>query len=116
MGDRELARAHDTGVTGGDPSLHAEHSAILAAIEAWGDPDLSGALLVSTCEPCPMCSGLAVWSGLTTIMYGASIADTAAMGRSRILVTTKEMAEKSPRVVDVVGGVLRAECDALYRY
>ncbi len=116
MGGRELSRAHDTGMTAGDPSLHAEHSAILAAIQEWGSPDLTGALLVSTCEPCPMCSGLAVWAGITTIMYGSSIADTAAMGRSRILVSAKEMAEKSPRVVDVVGGVLREECDALYRY
>ncbi len=115
MGDRALARAHDTGVTRGDPSLHAEHSAILQAVEAWGSPDLTGALLVSTCEPCPMCTGLAVWAGVTTIMFGSSIADTAAMGRSRILVSAAEMAERSPQVLDVVGGVLRGECDELYR-
>ena len=84
MGDRVLARAHDTAVTGGDPSLHAEHTAILEAVRSRGGPDLTGALLVSTCEPCPMCTGLAVWAGLTTIMFGSSIADTAAMGRTRI--------------------------------
>lgn len=116
MGDRVLARAHDTGITGGDPSLHAEHTAILQAVKTWGSPDLTGALLVSTCEPCPMCAGLAVWSGLTTIMYGSSIAKTAAMGRSRILVGVREIAERSPRVVDVVGGVLGPECDLLYTY
>lgn len=116
MGDRELARAHDTGVTGGDPSLHAEHTAILKAIAARGTPDLTGALLVSTCEPCPMCAGLAVWSGVTTIMYGSSIAETAAMGRSRILISVDEMAAHSPRVVDVVGGVLRDETAPLYDY
>ena len=116
MGDRVLARTHDTAVKRGDPSLHAEHSAILEAIAAWGSPDLTGSLLISTCEPCPMCTGLAVWAGVTTIMFGSSIADTAAMGRSRILVGAAEMAERSPRVLDVVGGVLREECDSLYDY
>jgi len=115
MGDRELARAHDTGITQGDPSLHAEHTAILKAVAAWG-PNLTGALLVSTCEPCPMCAGLAVWSGVTTIMYGSSIAETAAMGRSRIQISVDEIAARSPRVVDVVGGVLSNETAPLYDY
>jgi tRNA(Arg) A34 adenosine deaminase TadA len=116
MGDRVLARAHDTAVTQGDPSLHAEHSAILEAIAAWGSPDLTGSLLISTCEPCPMCTGLAVWAGVTTIMFGSSIADTAAMGRSRILVGAAEIAARSPRVLEVIGGVLKEECDPLYDY
>ena len=116
MGDRVLSKAHDAAVTRGDPSLHAEHTAILEAMRAQGAPDLTGALLISTCEPCPMCAGLAVWSGVTTIMYGSSIADTAARGRTRILVSAREIADRSPRVLDVVGGVLQAETDALYSY
>jgi hypothetical protein len=43
------------------------------------------------------------------------MADTAAMGRSRILVGAKEIADRSPRVVEVIGGLLREECDKLYR-
>ena len=114
MGDRVLAKAHDTAVTTGDPSLHAEHTAILEAVRCWGSPDLTGSLLISTCEPCPMCAGLAVWAGVTTIMFGSSIADTAAMGRARILVGAAEIAERSPRVIEVIGGVLREQCDQLY--
>jgi tRNA(Arg) A34 adenosine deaminase TadA len=116
MGTEVLAQTHDTGITAGDPSLHAEHTAILQAIRHQGHPDLTGALIVSTCEPCPMCTGLAVWAGVTTIMYGSSIADTAAMGRSRIQVSASEIAERSPRVMEVMGGLLREECDSLYRY
>ncbi len=116
MGDTVLSKARDTAVTSGDPSLHAEHTAILEALKSRGSPDLTGALLISTCEPCPMCMGLAIWSGVTTIMYGSSISDTAAMGRTRIQVGAKEIADRSPRVLDVVGGVLRTECDTLYDY
>jgi tRNA(Arg) A34 adenosine deaminase TadA len=116
VGDVVLSKAHDTAVTSRDPSLHAEHTAILEAVKLHAAPDLTGALLVSTCEPCPMCTGLAIWSGVTTIMYGSSIADTAAMGRTRIQVSARELADRSPRVVDVVGGVLQEETDALYDY
>jgi tRNA(Arg) A34 adenosine deaminase TadA len=63
-----------------------------------------------------MCTGLAVWAGVTTMMYGSSIEDTAAMGRSRILVSATEIAGRSPRVMEVIGGLLREECDALYRH
>lgn len=114
LGDRVLARAHDTISTDRDFSQHGEFKAICQAVEALGGSDLCGALLLSTCEPCPMCTGLAVWANVTTIIYGSSIADTAAMGRTRIMVGAAEIAERSPTVLEVMGGVLKEECDRLY--
>ena len=61
-----------------------------------------------------MCTGLAVWANLTSIVYGASTADTARMGRSRILVDATESAARSPNMFEVIGGVLREECESLY--
>jgi tRNA(Arg) A34 adenosine deaminase TadA len=114
LGDEVLAKTHDTATSEGDPSLHAEFKAIREAIATVGSNDLCGAMLYSTCEPCPMCAGLAVWSNLTSIVYGASIADTARMGRSRILVGAAEIAERAPTVLEVIGGVLKDRCNALY--
>ena len=114
MGDRVVARANDTICTDSDPSQHGELRAIREAAAALGTPDLCGALLLSTCEPCPMCSGLAVWANVTTIVYGSSIPDTAAMGRTRIMVGAGEIAGRSPFTVEVIGGVLKEECDRLY--
>jgi hypothetical protein len=51
---------------------------------------------------------------LTTIVYGVSIEETAQLGKSRIHVSSKELADKSPAMVEVIGGVLRNECKALY--
>jgi len=115
LGKRVVGRAHDTVATEGDPSLHAEVSAIRQAVRTLGDPNLSGAILFSTCEPCPMCTSLAVWANLTTIVYGASIAETAQMGRSRILVSAQEIVDRSPAMVEVIGGVLEEQCRSLYR-
>ena len=114
LGHDILGKAHDTAVTQHDPSLHAEVNAIRQAVQALGDSNLSGAVLFSTCEPCPMCSSLAVWANLTTIVYGVSIEETAKMGKSRIHVSAKEIIEQSPVMVEVIGDVLRDECRSLY--
>jgi tRNA(adenine34) deaminase len=114
LGNRILGQAHDTAATEDDPSLHAEVNAIRQAVHALGDANLSGAVLFSTCEPCPMCSSLAVWANLTTIVYGVSIQETVQMGKARILVSAKEIVEKSPVMLEVIGGVLKEECKQLY--
>ncbi len=114
VGNEVLARAHDTAGTEGDPSLHGEVNAIRAAVRATGDPNLCGAVLFSTCEPCPMCTSLAVWANVSAIVYGASIAETAALGRTRIHLTAQEVVERSPAIIEVIGGVLRERCLTLY--
>ncbi|MCP4536866.1 MAG: nucleoside deaminase [Chloroflexi bacterium] len=68
--DQIIGQAHDTAITERDPSLHAEVNAIRQAVKTLDDTDLCGAVLFSTCEPCPMCASLAVWANVTTIVYG----------------------------------------------
>lgn len=107
--------AHDTAITEKDPSQHAEFNAIRQAVTKFGDVNLCGGVLFSTCEPCPMCSSLAVWANLTTIVYGASIEETAKYGKSRIRIGAKEVVDRSPVMIEVIGNVQRKECEALYR-
>ena len=114
LGRAILGKAHDTTFTDHDPSRHAEVNAIRLAAQAQGDSNLSGAILFSTCEPCPMCSSLAVWANLTTIVYGVSIEETAKLGKSRIRVSAKEIVERSSVMIEVIGDVLRDECRSLY--
>ena len=114
LGDRIIGQAHDTTVTEKDPSLHAELNAIRQAVHTLNDNDLCGAVLFCTCEPCPMCSSLAVWANLTTIVYGISIEETVRLGKSRIQVSSTEIAEKSPVLIEVIRDVLKDECKSLY--
>lgn len=115
LGDRVLSAAHDTVATKADPSLHAEMNAIRCAATVVGASDLCGAVLFSTCEPCPMCSALAVWANVTTIVFGASIEQTLQLGKPRIQVSAAEMVERSPGWTEVIGGVMAEECLDLYR-
>ena len=55
-----LGQAHNRVLLTNDPTAHAEVEAIRAAAQQIGSPHLDGAVLYSSCEPCPMCAGGAV--------------------------------------------------------
>lgn len=63
-----------------DPTAHAEVVAIRAACQALGDFQLSGCVLVSSCEPCPLCLSAALWARLDQVLYAADRNDAAAAG------------------------------------
>lgn len=114
LGDEIIATAHDTAVTDRDPSRHAEVNAVRAAIARLDETDLCGCVLFSTCEPCPMCSSLAVWANLSAVVFGASIAETSARGKARITIPAAEVVARSPVLMEVHSGVLASACLALY--
>jgi tRNA(Arg) A34 adenosine deaminase TadA len=62
-----------------------------------------------------MCAGLAVWANVTTIVFGASIEQTAQLGKPRIRVNATEIVDRSPGWTEVIDGVLAEECLDLYR-
>jgi tRNA(adenine34) deaminase len=115
LGENILVKAHDTAVTEHSPELHAELNAVRQAVRLTGDANLSGGILFSTCEPCPMCSSLAVWANLTTLVYGVSIEETASLGKASIRVAARQIVENSPVTIEVIGGVLAQECHELYQ-
>jgi guanine deaminase len=52
-----------------DPTAHAEIVAIREACKSIGHFDLSGAVLYTTCEPCPMCLSAIYWANVQTVYY-----------------------------------------------
>ena len=60
-----------------DPTAHAEVSAIRAACAKLGTFDLSGCVIYTSCEPCPMCLGAIYWAHIDKIYYGANQYDAA---------------------------------------
>lgn len=62
-----------------DPTAHAEVVAIRRAAEATGF-NLSGGVLYSSCEPCPMCLAAALWARIDRVVYAADRDDAASSG------------------------------------
>jgi tRNA(Arg) A34 adenosine deaminase TadA len=63
-----------------DPTAHAEVVAIRAACQALGDFKLTGCVLVSSCEPCPMCLASALWARVDRVVFAADRNDAAKAG------------------------------------
>jgi guanine deaminase len=110
-----VAAAHNTVWRDTDPTAHAEVNSIRAAAHALGSIDLSGCALYSTCEPCPMCLSAIHWSKIRRVVYGAAIADAAAAGFSELRMSAEELARRGGSGMVVEGGLLAAECRALFK-
>jgi tRNA(Arg) A34 adenosine deaminase TadA len=108
-----IAKARDTEKTAHDATAHAEIEAIRTASAKLGR-DLSGCILVSTHEPCPMCSTAALWSGISELAYGFSIKEAISRKRRRINITCKEIYERAGQEIILHQGILKAECSVLY--
>lgn len=63
-----------------DPTAHAEVVAIRTACRALGTHVLTGTVLVSSCEPCPLCLAAALWARVDGVVYVADRDDAARGG------------------------------------
>lgn len=63
-----------------DPTAHAEVVAIRHAAASLGTFDLSGAVLYTSCEPCPMCLASALWARIDRVVFAADRHDAARAG------------------------------------
>jgi tRNA(Arg) A34 adenosine deaminase TadA len=103
---------------------HAEILSIAFAQERRGCFDLGGDAdlpteLVASAQPCLMCLGAVLWSGVTRLVYGASAADvTGTLGFDEGPLPAGWIEEFRKRGIEVEGGRRRSEAAAvldLYR-
>ncbi len=110
-----VAQAHNTVSRDSDPSAHAEINVIRSLTNKIKTPSLAGYSIYTTGEPCPMCATACVWTGVSEIIYGASIQDLIAINQSQIDISCEEIIAKSFRKISVIKGVLRDECLELFK-
>ncbi len=94
-----------------DPTAHAEILAIGAAASAMDSWRLEEAVLYVTLEPCAMCAGAIVLSRLSRLVFGAFDPKSGACGSLFNIVQDARLNHQ----VELVGGVLEAECGSLLR-
>ena len=69
--DGEIIAGRSNSVTiDNDPTAHAEVNTIREACRKLGTFDLSGCVVYTSCEPCPMCLGALYWAHIDRIYYG----------------------------------------------
>ncbi len=98
-----------------NPILHGEIATILDLADSQVDVEAQRLVLYTTAEPCPMCSGAILWSGIPSVVLGTAIATLKRLGLPQIELSCEEVASlASFGGFEVVRGVLEAECDALF--
>ena len=109
-----LSYTHNTVVLTTDITAHAEVNAIREACRSTGDIFLSGAIVATTCEPCPMCMAALHWARVDTVYYGATIADADAAGFNELQLPAAELLRLGGSKLKLVPQVLPAECKELF--
>lgn len=75
-----VGRGHNMVLADRDSTAHGEIMAIRDAEKTLDTYDLSGCVLYTTGEPCPMCLYAILWANIDAVYYGCTIADNAAIG------------------------------------
>jgi guanine deaminase len=104
-----IGLSHNLVWKNGDITAHAEVSAIRQACKKLKTIDLSGAVIYSTCEPCPMCFSACHWAKISKIVYGARIDDARKIGFSELGIANKKMKQSGQSPVTIQGDFLRRE-------
>ena len=74
-----VAVAHNTVIESIDATAHAEVNAIRLASKKLNTHDLSGCVLYTSAEPCPMCLSAIIWANIKEVYYANTKKDAANM-------------------------------------
>ena len=102
-----------------DSTRHIELELIQYVVGLHEGHYIEDCILYTTHEPCPMCSGAAVWSKLGGIVYGNTISDFKRHTnvknhlKWRIINISCKRIVKSEKI-KVFGGFMRKECNKLF--
>ncbi len=111
-GGEIIASRHNERELQSNPTAHAEILALQDAAKQLGSWRLpSGASLITTLEPCPMCAGAAWSARVGEVVFGAPDPKAGACGSLYNIGVDSRLNHQ----FEVIGGVLEAECAALLK-
>lgn len=110
-----LALRHNTVLASLDITAHAEIVALRTACIVAHAIHLPGAIVASTCEPCPMCMAALHWARVSSVYYGATIADAQRAGFNELELPAAEVLRLGKSSVRLVAGVRTEECRSLFQ-
>lgn len=114
QGDTLVARGRNLVASTRDPTAHAETVALREAGAALQQIDFTGCVLYTTFEPCPMCCGAILNSGVSTLVMGARY-DPAQTRWARYTVEALIDLTGRRATIEVVTGVLVQACFEIWR-
>ncbi|MEZ4523017.1 MAG: nucleoside deaminase [Thermomicrobiales bacterium] len=107
-----IARGRNLVSTNHDVTAHAETVALREAGAALETENFEGCTLYTTFEPCPMCCGAILLSGISTLVVGGRPEPGASLWHDYTVEGLIDSLGRS-HTINVIGNVLADECVAL---
>lgn len=111
---RVIATAHNVVWKTTDITAHAEIHALRQACRKLKTIDLSGSVIYSTCEPCPMCFSACHWARISGIVYGTSIEDARRAGFNEFCVSNLALKKLGQTRVIIRSGYMKRQAQELF--
>lgn len=85
-----------------DPTAHAELVAIRDACKTLGVSQLTGCIIYTSCEPCPMCLGAIYWARPDRVYYANNRYDAASIGFDDSFIYDELKSEIEDRTIPMI--------------
>lgn len=109
-----VSACHNTVWMTTDITAHAEINALREACRSTSRILLEGAIVATTCEPCPMCMSALHWARVDTVYFGATIEDAEAAGFNELSIPAAQILKLGGSGVKLHENILRRQCADLF--
>ena len=110
-----VAEAYNTVRQDHDPSAHGEINVLRQAGQVLCTSDLSGSVLYTTGEPCPMCTSAILYARIDRVVYGASIPQIADFMK-QIPLRSREVIKAAGQPLALTEGIETEACLELLQH
>ena len=114
-----VLEAENTVTTGRDVTRHAELNLVRLACSSIAYADLLRHTLLTSCEPCAMCSGAIYWAGVGRVVYALSEERLLGLTGNHpdnptLMLPCREVFARGSRTTEVTGPLIEEEAAAAH--
>lgn len=111
-----ISVAHNSVLKDQNPTRHAEINAITLASQKLKSHDLTGCVIYSTTEPCPMCFSAIHWANIDHIIYGTDISDVQTLGFNELDISNEVLKNLANSTVTISKDFEKEACENLLEF
>ena len=113
-----LAVAENSQITEEQILAHAEMNLLHRAVRDFTPDVLATSTLYASAEPCAMCAGAIVWSGISRLVFGLSadrLHQLTGFSPQALVPSARDILAGAGRQVEIVGPVFESEAETILR-
>ena len=113
-----LAVAENSQVTDGQILAHAEMNLLHRAVQDFTPDVLATSTLYTSAEPCAMCAGAMVWSGISRLVFGLSgdrLHRLSGFSPQGQVASARDVLATAGRHVEIVGPLFESEAELIVK-